>query len=271
MGACLRTGTQIETRRSVAIPLNKELVRALIKRRFQSVGELVVEWEERVRAGSQKVGRARDSKTIYRWIERGLPSRRSDIFGFASVLDVDPVAIVDINDTFIQKHFGKERRLFQVGLANLSLLSPFWPLYVPSQMWPNDEIANSFYGRSWFTQDFAHDPTVVANVYAAVRLTTTANDDPAIPRAYHFAYRRSSAHDGMWRPYGTVIGMQNKVRLISENGDYQELADERSSSEVVAETYFGPGPAEFRIAALHAFAASVEVPVVDPKSVRFVG
>lgn len=255
----------------MTIPLRKELVLALIERRFQSVDGLVVEWGERVASGTQKVGRARDRSTIYRWIEKGLPSTRNDIFGFASVLDVDPVGILDIDGAFVQNHFGRERRLFQIGLTQLSRLSPFWPIYIPGPTWPNEEIAHHFYGRSWCTRDFTHDPSVIANVYVAVHLSATTNGEPVTPRTYHFAYRRLGAQDGMWRPFGTVIGLHNAVRLVSENGDYQEVSDERSSSVVVAETFFGPGPAEFRVASLHDFRVRIETPSKGQTSVRFVG
>lgn len=96
----------------MAIPLNKDLVRRLIGQRFGSVDALVVEWEERVASGRQRVGRARDRSTVYRWIEKGLPSKQDDVFGFAGVLDVDPVGILAIDAiiderTFEKRFYGK--------------------------------------------------------------------------------------------------------------------------------------------------------------------
>jgi hypothetical protein len=38
---------------------------------------------------------------------------------------------------------------------------------------------------------------------------------------------------------------------------------------VVAETWFGPGPAEFRVAALHEFEVTVQVPSEERGVVRF--
>lgn len=253
----------------MAIPLRRELVRALIERRFSSVGDLVVAWEERVRSGAQKTGNARDRATIYRWLDKGLPSNRSDIFGFAAMLDVDPVALLDITEEYIKKSYGRERRLFQLGMANRSPLAAFWPIYIPGPSWPNAEVSHPYYGRDWCTADFAHDPATIANVYAAVRLRSTVADVPFVPCAYHFAYRRTGSPDGMWRPYGTVVGYEGEVCLLMENGTYQRQPDARSPSTVINETWFGPGPAEFRVASLHAFEIAVQVPSEARGVVRF--
>lgn len=254
----------------MAIPLHTELVRALIQQRSGSIDGLVVEWEERVASGVQKVGDPRDRSAIYRWLQKGLPLNRDDVLGFAGVLDVDPIAILGINGPFIEEHFAKERRLFQLGSEHRSPFSPFWPIYIPGPGWPNGEIASNYYARSWFAEDFAHDPSRIENVYAAVHLKAAARDYPLVPRTYHFAYRRTGARDGMWRPYGTVIGYHHEVCLISESGDYQKLSDERSNETVVAETFFGPGPAEFRIASLHDFRVEVTTPSEEEGAVRFV-
>lgn len=252
----------------MAIPLNRELVRSLIERRFGSIDGLVVAWEERVASGAQKTGRARSRAALYRWLDKGLPSNRDDIFGFAAVLDVDPVALVDLTEDYLRKQFGKTRRLFQLGMATRSPLSPFWPIYIPGPGWPNAEVSFPYYGRPWCTVDFVHDLTV-KDVYAAVSLRSSAADEFLIPRTYHFAYRGIGNLDEMWRPYGTVVGYQGEVRLIKENGDFQRCRDERSPITVIAETHFGAGAAEFRVASLHDFDVDVQMPSEEHGVVRF--
>lgn len=253
----------------MAVPLNKGLVRALIEQRFRSIDELVVEWEDRVARGRQRVGKSRDRSAIYRWIQQGLPSNRDDVLGFSAVLDVDPIAILGIDESFLDQYFAKERRRVLSGLDRRSPLTPFVPIYSPGPAWPNEEVAHSYYGRSWFAENFEHGPEKIANVYAAVHLVAVARGDSLVPRTYHFAYRRTGARDGMWRPYGTVIGYQKEVCLISESGDYQKISDDRSNEMVVAETYFGSGAAEFRIASLHNFSIRLEAPSQEKSAVRF--
>src|SRR3546814_1735894 len=79
-------------------------------------------------------------------------------------------------------------------MASRSPRAPFWPIYTPGPAWPNAEVSHPFYGRAWCTADFAHDPETIANVYAAISLRSTAPGEPLVPRAYHFAYRRSEEH-----------------------------------------------------------------------------
>ena len=255
----------------VAISLNADLVHALIEERFGSIADLAVEWEERVAAGVQRVGKPRNRASIYRWLKSGLPSHRDDVLGFAAALDVDPVALLDIDATAIEQHFAKERWLFQLRSVHRSALAPLWAIYQPRPSWPNEEIAHNYYGRSWCTEDFAHDPQKIANVYAAVQLSATEADTAFFPHAYHFAYRRPNARDGIWRPYGTVVAYRDEVRLISESGDYQSIERSDESGLVVVETYFGPGPAEFRVASLHGFTVRLEVPSTQQGCLRFEG
>ncbi|WP_417733857.1 hypothetical protein [Roseovarius sp.] len=253
----------------MAIPLRADLVRKLIANRFGSVDNLVVEWEERVRSGAQLKGRARNRGTIYRWLDEGLPSRKEDVLGFAALLDVDPVALLLIDEDFVRTNYGRERRLFQVGALGRSQLAAFWALYVPGGGWPDISIAKSFYGREWTTHDYCHDPMHVSNVYACFSLSRSGGINPAAPWVVHFAYRRINARDGMWRPYGTVIISDHSVQLISESG--ATMAREYSDEEfgVPVETHFGPGGAEFRVASLHQFDLSVSAPSHETDSVRF--
>src|SRR3546814_14781614 len=99
-------------------------------------------------------------------------------------------------------------------MASRSPRAPFWPIYTPGPAWPNAEVSHPFYGRAWCTADFAHDPETIANVYAAISLRSTAPGEPLVPRAYHFAYRRTGSPDEMWRPYGPVVGYEGEVCLL---------------------------------------------------------
>ena len=148
-----------------------------------------------------------------------------------------------------------------------SQFAPLWLVYRPGPYYPNAEVAERYYGRSWHTFVFEHEPDAVESVYAAVGMT--ADGASPIPRAYHFAYRRANSLDRMWRPYGTVVRFASKTILASESGDYQEDTTDRSLPETVAETYFGDGAAEFTVASLHPFSGSVTAPSGEHGAVRF--
>lgn len=252
----------------MTIPLKADLVHDLIRRRFGSVDNLVVEWEHRVATGLQKQGQARDRASVYRWISSGLPSKVDEVFGFAATLDVDPVALLAIDRKYVHEQFGRERRWFRLNRPRGTHLLPIWAIYSAEMGWPNQELAEAYYGRRWHVFDFAHDPAVISNVYAAIVFRDLVAGDPVAPRTYHFAYRRVGVSDKMWRPYGAVTGFEREVVLVSESGDYQSV-DRTSGAPVVVETHFGPGPAEFRVVSLHAFHAAIEAPSTGRPCVRF--
>ncbi|MCZ8017229.1 MAG: hypothetical protein O9274_16135 [Limnobacter sp.] len=253
----------------MAIPLRTEMIKDLIAHRFGSVDDLVVEWEERVRTGQQKIGSARNRGTVYRWLDEGLPARKDDILGFAALLDVDPIALLRIDDEFVRLHYGRERRLFQLGILGQSRLAAFWAIYMPGESWPNQSIARTMYGRDWTTSDYRHEPALVSNVFACFRFTPTAIADPISPWVVHFSYRRADSRDGMWRPYGSVIRVGRTVSLISESGDLQERTLGDAADSIAVETHFGPGAAEFRVASLHAFELKVVAPSQEGSCLRF--
>ena len=176
------------------IPINAELVKELIETRFGSIDRLVVEWEHRVASGRQKIGRPRDRATIYRWLKRGIPSRQDDVYGFCAALDVDPLSILPLSRDFVARVFSRERVLLQMNAIARSQFAPLWLVYRPSPYYPNAEVADRYYGRSWHTFVFEHEPDVVESVYAAIGMT--ADGASPIPRAYHFAYRRTNTSGG---------------------------------------------------------------------------
>ena len=251
----------------MTIPIQAALVRELIETRYGSIDQFVVEWEHRVATGQQKAGSPRDRATIYRWLKQGIPSRQDELYGFCAALDVDPLAILPLSHEFIERVFPRERLLLQVNSVTRSQFAPIWLMYRSGHSYPNAEIAERYYNRSWYTFDFSHEPDVVAGVYAAVSMNAIST--APTPRAYHFSYRRTNARDQMWRPYGSVVRLRSKTVLLSESGDFQEDSAERPENTTVAETYFGDGAAEFRVVSLHPFTGSIAAPSMENGAVRF--
>lgn len=250
----------------MTIPIKTELIRQLIERKFGSVDDLIVEWEHRVDTNRQSSGDSRDRSTVYRWLGGGLPSRPDDIFGFAALLDVDPIALLDIDRDYIHEQFGRERRFFRLNRPRKSQMAALWALYTADGGWPDQKLAETFYGKRWQTADFAHDPSRIRNAYAAITLSPEDIEIDA-PKTFHFAYRSVGVSDRMWRPFGTVIGHGGNSILLSERGVFDQA--QRSNANVVAECWFGPGPAEFRVVSIHPFALTVCVPANDLPAVRF--
>lgn len=253
----------------MAIQLDVSLVRELIETRFGSVDAFAVEWEHRIEARKQRSGEARDRATIYRWLKQGMPSKRHDLFGLAAALDIDPIALLRTDADYVRQNFPRERFLFQIGRTSRSKLHPFWEVFMPSPYWPSEEIPKTYFGRTWSKYQFAHEAVDVLNVFAGVRITPVACVGTQRPRVFLFAYRRAGAVDTLWRPYGVVIHRHDCTRLISENGAYQEMPHSAVTPDCLVETYFGLGAAEFQIASLHGFSASLAVPSNDLMAVRF--
>ena len=251
------------------IPLHEDLVQARIAQRFRTVPNLVEAWRDRVEAGDQRKGKAASLKTVYRWLqEAAMPSKPDAVFGLAAALDIDPVTLFDIRNDAFPELYARERRLFQMGATYHTPLSPFRALYLTSAEWPGNDVANTYYGRLWQHRHFLHDPATASNVYAAFYLEASMKDQSR-PVAYHFAYRRTGDPEEPWRPYGTVIGYDGEVLLFSDRADRQWMSDSRSPAMVVAETYFGAGSAEFRVASLHGFTLDVIAPSREDGALRF--
>lgn len=250
----------------MAIPTHLDLVEALIRERAGSVDDLAVNWEARISEGEQRVGSARDRVSIYRWLKSGLPSQKDAIFGFCAVLDVDPVALLDVDQEWVRKQFGKERRFLRLFKPRATVLSPLWAIYDNEDGWPNNKLSRDFYCKDWSVADFTHDAADVKNVYVLLKLSWKPTDD-LLPRVFHFAYRRIGVSDQMWRPYGAVLVYDGEAKLVSEAGDYQSITWD--GDIVPVETNFGPEPAEFKVASLHAFDLELVIPTDGRPSLRF--
>lgn len=250
------------------VPIDAELTNSLIKARFGSIDKLETEWEARVTCGKQCRGSARDRGTIYRWLKNGIPAKIDDLFGFCAALDVDPIAILPWGQDFVAEEFAKARLRFQQNRFAYSNLKPFGPIYLPDVDWPHDETARCLFGRPWQYELFEHDAAEQCNIYAALLMTPQV--DRCLPVVFHFAWQRSDSRDRMWRPYGSVIRYKHHSMLISESGNYQTIDSARGSS-VEVETYFGVGAARFKVASLHSFELSLNVPSQAKNALRFHG
>lgn len=252
------------------IPIDGTHVLDLINKKFGSVDNFCVEWEFKVDSKGIGSSRAKNRATVYRWLKHGLPTQISAIFGFCGVLDVDPMSIIDFENGDILKNFGRIRMEMLKGEITSSRFKAFWEMFVPGPHWPSNSLSQRFYQRDWHTLDFKHDPSQISKVYALLEISIPTDIKEYQPIVFHIAYRRKSAADKAWRPYGSIIAKKEITKLISESGDFQIKPSHRNNDLVFAETFFGPGPAEFRLASLHEFTLEIQAPSTASDVVRFV-
>lgn len=254
---------------SLKFQIDTALAHRLFEDRFGGIANFADEWAEQDKDGKSA---QRSVKTIYAWLQNGLPTTKDTLYSFCAALDVDPVTLIDFDRGDLRKSFGRLRRSFLLGGLNAGGFRPLYDLFHPSRTWPPRGLSQKYYQRDWTTHQFEHLADTVVNTYAAI---TVSGDDsvPANwPRAFHIAYRRKQNVDGLWRPYGAVISRFGEAILAHENGDIQRMPlGSRSNHLLRFHTYFGPSPVEFRLTCLHPFAGSVE-PTEDPAwPLRFIG
>ena len=263
----------------MGIPIHKGFVTELISGRWDSVDELEKGWIERVSTDLQKTGAARNRATIYRWLAQGLPNKRDEIFGLSAALGVDPLVMLDMESSDFQRLLKLEWIFFLANMENRGRMSSLWPLVRPSAHWPNLAISHDYYSCKWTTVEFRHPAAPLANVYAQARLFSDPDEDQKTAhRIYYFAYRRHGARDGLWRPYGIVRKRGFDAMCLGHNGDMLEQADGRPRMVKIdddgcldVETFFGPGPCDFKIACLHPFSLELIVPSRAQAALRFSG
>ena len=141
----------------------------------------------------------------------------------------------------------------------------------PSEHWPCDDISSQYFKRSWTVQSFRHTAKCARNFFQKLLLA-------APPRAcgesqvWHFAFRDQTPNSLLWIPYGFVERTAERIALFhyQARGHSVNLRIRLDATAFVAETWFGSGSADFRVASLHEFklALSNEADLTTP-CVRF--
>lgn len=199
--------------------------------------------------------------TIFRWLQGGKAPRPELFYALAGTLDVDPFALLNpapattfssicqaVGDTLWSRGQPK-------GLKKWLFLSD---LAEGGREWPSRDLASTYFKRQWCCREFAHDPAHRANYYARFRIEARApagDGDPLLDKVWHFAFRDARRRN--WRPYGCIRGREGRLELYGYGGTVDGSAREESVGAFIAETWFGPGKADFRIASLHGFTAEL--------------
>jgi hypothetical protein len=248
------------------IHLRPPFVQDLVDSSFGDIDGMVAAWEHvaSIRRGFPP---SRQKSTLYRWLKEGLPSRGEEIVAFCALLDVDPLTLFDYRRNGYFSNFAKIRVYLQRGLAAAGVFSPLYRMYRPGPYWPANDIARRCYDRDWFGVEFDNGDNWRTSEYVQVkaRFNEPTNSHP---RAIHIAYRRLNSPDTMWRFYGTVIAIGERIELYSEGGAFKDMV--RAEPQTIPfRTYFGGRPVEWRVASLHGFELTTHFPCEDESIVSF--
>lgn len=242
------------------IRVNPALAHRLFEQKFGGIENFVEEWRD---VSQPMVGSdmsSRSVKTVYGWLNKGFPMNQDTLFSFFGALDVDPVALIDIDRSELRKNFGRLRQAIMLGGLNAGGFRPLFDLFRPSAGWPDSGLAQQYFRRDWTRFDFIHDAVAVKSTDVTITVRGDNSVPVSWPRAFHIAYRRQSNADGLWRPYGTVLSRFDEAILVHENGNIQRTEQPaRTSHQLSFKTHFGPAPAEFRLASFHPFQSTVEL------------
>lgn len=254
--------------------LRADVIRSLVEKRGQSLEDVANGWFPLPSTDEDVYPPAPSRAAIYSWISKGFPSiesgpSRYQILAFCAQLDVDPLAVFDYRKNGYFSRFATLRKAVQRGIGGLGAFAPIFELFEPDEHWPSDKLSSAIWGRKWFAAEFDNQYNYQSNDYALVKVKfkQATNEEP---RAAHIAYRRwdTRSRDTMWRYYGTVIGIDDRIELYNENAVHLKM-DRVDDSEIAFRTYFGGRPVQFRIASLHDFDEEIVFPFNDMSVVGF--
>lgn len=195
-----------------------------------------------------------DRATVYRWMRAAtLPKNVEQFLRFAAALDIDPFALISFPIEHTAEISEKILRIMQStssGPAAIRFADEFFGRRIS---WPPNDRAKEYFGRQWVVKELNHDPNDRANFYARFAIKASMPIRRFEPRVYHFAFRHPIMFRARWLQYGLVLTEHNRVRLHHINGYAAALTRDRNTEITVVETWFGPGPALFKVASLHPF------------------
>ena len=241
-----------------------DLLQLIIDRKYGGIGRIQDAWAERfidtldeVEIDTpDEIEKVPSKATLNRWRNGALPRTAEQLLRWADVLDLDPVALLNIPPSQFKLVAQRLASKFAFGKLTSGGLEYLGKLITPSPMWPPNDYVYPILKRNWHIQELEHDPTVQKDFMACVILEMP-DWDGLSPRTFHFAYRRNIPELPFWTPYGTVIRHSASVRLYHSSGFERHASVNSNSEPTRVGTEFGSGPAFFKIASLRPFTARV--------------
>ena len=208
--------------------------------------------------------------TLWRWLTDKVDIPSSQIMSMAGVLNLDPFALFEATQESFE--WLCLRLMQSVASPSRGRLNRDFEwvsdLIAPSSEWPSKHIASDYFHREWQCTNFHHAARDTRNYYQKLKVTV-GRQDFTEPQVWHFAFRAPTLKHPIWRPYGFVIREQENVELYTLRGSTAQLTLPANTKSFVVETWFGLGPAEFRVASLHRFALALVPDTNNDPLIRF--
>jgi len=234
----------------VEIQLDSGLVTDLVIE-FGGVPAFLDAWVQGSEDGNDTI----DKTTVHRWMNGQLPKNAKRFMRLAGVLDVDPFALLAVDERLVSAAAETMLEVVQHENGTPAPLQMLRGFFGRIKEWPPADLAADHYGRAWTTHEFRHEARERRNVYQAVEII--GKPISMRPQVFHFAFRSDGRFSSRWLQYGFVMrrGKTDVLRHIF--GYSQRLPVAVPGAPIRVNTWFGEGAATFKIASLHAFSVSL--------------
>jgi hypothetical protein len=228
--------------------LRRSLLRDLMRDKLKGYAGFSLTWPLPTRAP--------DRTTLWRWLNGRSQVPPALVLALAGAFELDPCALFEITPKAYAALCRALVRNIGTNHAypltqDLQWLASF---VVPSEHWPCNDISSQYFKRSWTVQSFRHTAKNARNFFQKL-LVAAPPRTCGEPQVWHFAFRDQTPNSLLWIPYGFVERTAEKIALFHYHarGHSVNLRIPLDATTFVVETWFGPGPADFRVASLHEF------------------
>lgn len=238
--------------RTVPMQLNGGLLRDLIVA-VGGMDAFLDRWHMSSANGLDHLNKA----TIHRWINGQLPKNSEKLLRLSAVLDVDPFALLATGEGTVTDAVDEVLQIVQARRSVPPALLFLRPFFGRQEQWPPEIPSFDHRQRQWYVRQFEHDFSLRCNFYQSVELRNQGPSGLTCPQVFHFAFRHPRMFAARWLQYGLVLRSGLRSALWHINGHTEELTLPTLNEPTHVRTWFGPGPAIFRVASLHSFTLAI--------------
>ena len=237
----------------MAVCFNTKLLRSIVLNKYgrqKVIEKILSDWELKFEDPPAPI-------TIRRWMGGSLPQTAGALWQFSSILDVDPLSIIDLTSINSRE---TDHLLCAYQHDSWSRYKSFKYLqdFLGRQnKWPPTLYQDQYFQhRPWTIVDFSHDALTKKNYYRTVKVNIDSNHSSFVPVTLHIAFMQKGSFSDRWLEFGIITLSENSVQLFHINGDKQFFPLNCPRKTIYFETFFGPRAAEFRVASFHCISLS---------------